>query len=201
MNLEEFLIFAKQAYNPQKNTFTQILIPTMRYLWIEGKGNPDEVDFPSMIKWLYSVVHEAKPFTKKIMGKHFGYPPVEFQFWAKNSKDFVNGNKSKWFWRVMVVCADFMPSSVMHDAIASVNAKLGSALGKVKLDYITEGKCVQYLHLGDYDGVAKVCEQLYGQYVPDNQLTPNGYYHEIYLNDPTRAAPKKRKIIIRQPIL
>jgi len=56
------------------------------------------------------------------------------------------------------------------------------------------------MHIGDYKGVAKVCDELYTKFLPDNDLEPKGYYHEIYLNDPARTAPQKRKIVIRQPV-
>lgn len=200
MNVEKFTAFAKEFYNPPKNRFMLVDVPRVRYLMVEGKGDPEKQDFPGIIKWFYSVVHVAKPVTKKIMGKHFGYPPPEFQFWAKNPKDFVSGNKDKWLWRAMVLCADFMPKEVIDDAITEVEKKIGPPPAPAKLDYIHEGKTVQYLHFGDYSGVAKICEKLYGEYLQENNLIPNGYYHEIYLNDPTRAMPKKRKTIIRQPV-
>ena len=197
---KQFSAFIKEFYTAPPNKFVVVDVPKTRYLVIDGKGNPEQQDFPGIIKWFYSVVHAAKPFTQKAMGKHFGYPPTEFQFWAKNSKDFVDGNKSKWLWRVLVLCGDFMPKAVIDDAMAQVAQRLGPPPSPAKLKFLNEGKCVQYLHVGDYSGVAKVCEKLYGQYLPANKLTPSGYYHEIYLNDPTRAMPKKRKILIRQPV-
>ena len=57
------------------------------------------------------------------------------------------------------------------------------------------------MHVGDYNEIGAVCEKLYKEYLPANHLKPKGYYHEIYLNDPTRTAPKKRKIVIRQPVI
>jgi hypothetical protein len=200
MNVEEFLAFVKIFYNPPKNQFSLIELPRIRYLMTDGKGNPEKQDFAAIIKWFYSVVHVAKPCTKKIMGKKFGYPPTEFQFWAKNKKDFINGNKDKWSWRVMMLCPDFMPENVIEDAIVQVEKKLGLVLGSARLDYLNEGKSVQYLYVGPYGGIAKVCEKLYGEFLPENNLTAHGYYHEIYMNDPTRAMPKQRKIIIRQPV-
>jgi hypothetical protein len=53
---------------------------------------------------------------------------------------------------------------------------------------------------GDYDNVGAVCKKLYNEYLPENNLEPNGHYHEIYLNDPRRTAPEKRKVVIRQPV-
>jgi len=56
------------------------------------------------------------------------------------------------------------------------------------------------MHVGDYEGIRALCDELYNVYLPENNLKPNGYYHEIYLNDPNRTAPKKLRIVIRQPV-
>jgi hypothetical protein len=74
-------------------------------------------------------------------------------------------------------------------------------LESLRLEKLHEGKSVQILHVGDYTEIGAVCEKLYTDYLPENNLKPNGYYHEIYLNDPTRTAPQKRKIVIRQPVM
>lgn len=200
MNVDEFTRFAKTAYNPPKNQFNSVEIPKLRYLLIDGKGNPENHDFPSIIKWFYSVVHATKPYTKKVMGKNFAYPPSEFLFWSKNEKDFISGNKDRWLWRAMVLCADFIPAEVIKEAMDEVTQKIGPAPGKAKLDYISEGKCIQYLHVGNYEAIPTICDELYGQYLPNKLLSPNGAYHEIYLGDPSRTDPNKRKILIRQPV-
>jgi hypothetical protein len=56
------------------------------------------------------------------------------------------------------------------------------------------------MHVGDYNVIAAVGDKLYDEDLPGHDLKPNGYYHEIYLNDPTRTAPKKRRTAIRQPV-
>jgi len=198
---DDFHAQLKKLYHTPPNQFVRVDVPELRYFTVDGQGDPDQTDIPGITKWLYSVVHVTKPVVLELSGKKFpGYPPLEFLFWADNPQDFVAGNKDKWHWRVMLVCGDFLPATVVEDAINQVENKRGPLSCRPYLAHLHEGKCVQYLHVGDYGGVASVCEQLYGEYLPQNQLTPNGYYHEIYLNDPTRAAPKKRKILIRQPV-
>jgi hypothetical protein len=68
------------------------------------------------------------------------------------------------------------------------------------MENLTEGKSVQIQHIGDYGQVQSICDELYNQYLPQHNLKPNGHYHEIYLNDPKRTAPEKRRIVIRQPV-
>jgi len=200
MNVEEFHNRLKELYLPPEGDFSLIDVPEIRYAMIDGKGNPEGDELPTASKWLYSLVHIVKPYMKERMGKNFADPPLEYLFWADDPQDFIQGNKDKWFWRVMVVFTDWVDQERFDRAIAEVEKKLGPAPSTLRLEDLLEGKSVQIMHVGDYDGIRTVCQDLYNTYLPENNLKPNGRYHEIYLNDPNRTAPDKRKIVIRQPV-
>jgi hypothetical protein len=201
MNVEQFHERLGELYLPPKGKFTLVDVPEVRYAVINGKGDPEKGKTEEAAKWLYSVVHLVKPFVKERMGKNFVEPPLEYQFWADDERDFVEGNKDKWYWRVMIVFIDWITRERFEEAAAKVEGKLGPAPGTLQLKNLYEGKCVQIMHVGDYGEVAAICKKLYSQYLPENNLKPNGYYHEIYLKHPTRTAPQKRKIVIRQPVI
>ena len=66
-----------------------------------------------------------------------------------------------------------------------------------------EGLCVQIMHTGTFDDEPATVE------IMDTYLKQNGYendlndtrlHHEIYLSDPRKVAPEKRKTVIRHPI-
>ncbi len=95
---------------------------------------------------------------------------------------------------------EWVSETVFQDAIDKVEKKLGPAPGTLKRQSLSEGKSVQIMHIGDYSEIQPICDQLYKQFMPENNLGSNGHYHEIYLNDPSRVAPKKRKIVLRQPV-
>ena len=68
---------------------------------------------------------------------------------------------------------------------------------------LEEGLCVQILHVGSYDSEPESVEKM------ERFLAENGYqndfsqvrrHHEIYLSDPNRTAPEKRKTVIRHPV-
>ena len=68
---------------------------------------------------------------------------------------------------------------------------------------ISEGLCVQCMHIGPYD------EEPATVALMDRFLEENGYasdfsakrlHHEIYLSDARRVAPERRKTVIRHPI-
>src|SRR5262245_27069610 len=200
MNVTEFHKRLRELYLPPEKEFTLIDVPEIRFAVIDGKGNPESDKCAEAVNWLYSVVHLIKPLVKKRMGKNFVEPPLECLCWADQPKDFMESNKDKWKWRVMIVFIDWITGEQFDEAVAKVEHKHGPAPKTLRLENLHEGKSVQIMHVGDYNDVGAVCEKLYNEYLPENNLKPNGYYHEIYLNDPARTAPKKRKIVIRQPV-
>lgn len=147
---------------------------------IDGEGNPENTTINEYMKWLYSIAHLVKPLVKKRMGKNFIEPPVECLFWADKEKDFISGNKDKWKWRVMVVLIDWITQEQFNAAVTEVEGKRGPAPKTLRLESLCEGKSVQIMHIGDYRAVEKIREKPYREFLPKNNLKPNGYYHEIY---------------------
>jgi hypothetical protein len=200
MNVEEFHSRLRELYLPPKDQFTLVDVPEIRFAVIDGKGDPGNGENANAAKWLYSVAHLVKPLVKERLGKNFVEPPLEYLWWAEDEADFIAGNKDKWNWRAMVVFVDWITPEQFEAAVAKAEGKLGPAPETLRLETLREGKCVQTMHVGDYNGVTAVCDALYNGYLPQNNLLPNGSYHEIYLNDPARTAPDKRKVVIRQPV-
>ncbi len=58
-----------------------------------------------------------------------------------------------------------------------------------------EGQRLQVMHIGPYNEVGKVYEQLQ-IYAADHGLTLAEPGHEIYISDPRRTAPDKLKTIV-----
>jgi len=79
--------------------------------------------------------------------------------------------------------------------------ELGPAPNTLRLENLHEGNSVEIMHIGEYEKIRAVCDELYTVYLPESNPQPNRYYHEIYLNDPNRTAPEKRRVVIRQPVL
>lgn len=201
MNVEKFHERIEELYLPPEKEFTIVDVPVISYMVVDGKGNPESEAFRSAVKWLFSLAYLIKPVIKARMGKDFKEPPLECLFWAECEKDFIEGNKDNWQWRVMIVTIpDWVPPDLFQDAVKKAEAKLGPAPSTLRVEQMHEGQSVQIMHIGNYEGVRAVCDKLYGKFLPDNGLIPRGNYHEIYLNDPSRVATEKRKIVIRQPV-
>ncbi len=200
MDVEAFHDRIKELYLPPSNEFTLIDVPEIRYAVIDGEGDPGGEESQAAVKWLYAIVHMVKPIVKARMGKNFVEPPLECLCWTNDGEDFVQRSTGKLKWRMMVVFIDWITQPQFEEAVAAVAVKRGPAPTSLRLETMNEGKAVQILHVGDYGEITRICDQLYHEYLPANKLTPNGCYHEIYLNDPNRTAPQKRKVVIRQPV-
>jgi hypothetical protein len=56
------------------------------------------------------------------------------------------------------------------------------------------------MHLGRNSEEVATLARLHSQFLPAHGLVPNGDHHEIYLTDPNRVAPEKRRTVLRQPV-
>lgn len=64
---------------------------------------------------------------------------------------------------------------------------------------MTEGKCVQMLHLGPFSTEPATLKQIQN-FCETNALTKNGFHHEIYLSDFRKTESDKLKTILREPV-
>ena len=59
------------------------------------------------------------------------------------------------------------------------------------------------MHIGSYDSEPESAARM-DQYLAENgwqnDFTPSRQHHEIYLSNPERTLPEKRKTVIRHPV-
>jgi hypothetical protein len=86
-------------------------------------------------------------------------------------------------------------------AVERAGAKSQPArLDAVRLETLSEGRCVQTLHVGSFDDEAEVLRRMHHEFIPGGGLRAAGRHHEIYLSDHRKVAPEKQRTILRQPI-
>jgi len=200
MEDKSLLVRLKELYLPSDREFARITVPDMQFAMIDGEGDPGDGGFAEAARRLFSAIAPIKRLAKERMGKDFVEAPLEALIWADDMDDFVAGHREKWKWRLMIVMADWVDEAMFNDAMAQSEGKLGKAPSTLRLARFHEGEAVQIMHIGSYEAQGELLTRLYRDYLPDNGLTPNGCYHEIYLNDPNKVAPEKRKTVLRQPV-
>lgn len=197
-----------ELYRPGTQEFTRVDVPELPFAMIDGAGSPDHGAGAIAIKNLFTAIYPFRREGRHQMGKHFVEPPVEMLYWADDMRDLAAGNKDKWKWRAMITMPVWANQQNFADAVDQAQDKMDSDMGDVmgnvpetlRLEKFAEGQCVQIMHKGPAQDIPPLLERLYKEFLPHNNLEPCGAYHEIYLDDWSRTAPKKRKVILRQPV-
>lgn len=70
---------------------------------------------------------------------------------------------------------------------------------ELELFKMTEGKCVQILHVGSFADEPKTLA-IMAKFMDEKAFSQNGYHHEIYLSDFNKTVPEKLKTILREPV-
>lgn len=191
------------AYRAAKGRFRLLEIPEIRYLMVDGRGDPNtSPQYAGAIEALYPVAYTLKFASKTDLGRDYVVPPLEGLWWAEDMDAFTTArDKSAWEWTLMIMVPDWIGPGLVDDAVARVRSKGAAArLRDVRLEPLAEGLCVQTLHVGPYDDEGPVLEELHREFLPANGLRPTGRHHEVYLGDPRRVAPERLRTILRQPV-
>jgi hypothetical protein len=85
-------------------------------------------------------------------------------------------------------------------AVEQAGKKRPPRLEDLRLESLSEGRCVQTLHVGAFDDEADVLARMHDEFIPGNGLRMVGKHHEIYLSDTRRVPPEKQRTILRQPV-
>jgi len=182
--------------------FTLVDVPPMRYLAIDGHGDPNTAPaYAEAIEALFGVAYTVKFRSKRELGRDFVVAPLEALWRADDPAAFVTGEKSAWSWTALIAQPDWIEEELVAGAVDAVRAKGDRpALDRLRLVELHEGACVQILHVGSYDDEAPTLARLHDEWMPQHGLTFNGDHHEIYLSDARRTVPAKLRTVLRQPV-
>ncbi len=190
----------KELYQPPHKEFSIVKVPDMLFAMIDGEGPPAGENFTRSVQWLYSSIYPIKFMSKKRMGKDFVMAPLEGLWWADDMDDFINDNRDKWKWRLMIVLPEWTDEELFEEGVAKGQKKMGERPDSLRMEMFEEGLSVQIMHIGPFANEAPVIARMHHEFIPENGFVENGYHHEIYLNDARRTAPEKLKTVLRQPV-
>ena len=191
----------RELYAPP-DEFTLVDVPPMRYLAIDGHGDPNTAPaYAEAIEVLFGVSYTVKFRSKRELGRDFVVAPLEALWRADDPGAFVTREKSAWSWTALIAQPDWIEDELVAGAVDAVRAKGDRpALDRLRLVELHEEACVQILHIGSYDDEAPTLARLHDEWMPQHGLTFNGDHHEIYLSDARRTAPAKLRTVLRQPV-
>lgn len=156
------------SYQAKRGEFRVLEVPTLRYLMVDGHGDPNTSrEFTDAVEALYPVAYKLKFASKQDLGRDYVVPPLEGLWWSKDMTAFTTArDKSRWDWTMMSLVPDWVTGDMVADAAAKVGAKNPPAwLDKVRLETVTEGRCVQTLHVGSFDDEAATLAAMHDEFI------------------------------------
>jgi hypothetical protein len=191
------------AYRARQGQIQIVDVPDLRYLMIDGHGDPNTTPaFTEATGALYPLAYKLKFASRKSLGRDYVVMPLEGLWWADDMATFTAArDKSRWDWTLMIMVPDWIDGDMFAAAVDQIPAgKRPRRLHEVRLASLSEGRCVQTLHVGSYDDEAEVLARIHHEFIPGNALRMTGKHHEIYLSDARKVAPAKLRTILRQPV-
>ena len=205
-NMSEKIDFKKtlDGYQAPRGTFRIVDIPDMQYLMIDGNGDPNTSPaYTEALAALYPVAYKLKFASKRQLGRDYVVPPLEGLWWADDMSVFtVSRDKSQWQWTMMLMVPDWIDHNLFDQTVNTLRGKGAPALlDDVRYETLSEGSCVQTLHVGAFDDEGPILTEMHDTFMPEHELRLAGKHHEVYLNDARKVAPEKLRTILRQPVV
>lgn len=196
----------KELYNPSIKEPSIVKVPPMKFLMIDGQGDPNiSQEYQDAMEALFPVSYNAKFISKKEKSQDYVVTPLEGLWWVDNMKNFNTLDKNNWKWTVMIRQPDFITKSMIKKATEEVEKKKNPpALSKIRFESLHEGLSAQIMHIGPYSEEGPTVKKLHS-FIEENGYEfdgskPSEKHHEIYISDMRRTKPERLKTIIRQPM-
>lgn len=192
----------KDLYQPGSKEFTEVDVPPMTYLAIDGHGDPNTSrDYSVAVAALHSGAYAIRYALKARTREDFVVGPLEGLWSSPDPTVFTDDKKDEWDWTMMIPLPGPVTSNDITEGLtAAARKKPDLPISSLKRLELHEGRSLQILHVGPYDAEAATLARLHHEVMPARGLTWNGPHHEIYLGDPRRVAPEKLRTVLRQPV-
>jgi hypothetical protein len=192
----------RYLYGPSARVVQRVDVPTLRFLKIDGEGDPNTSPaYAEAVEALFALSYALKFRAKKSpLEISYGVMPLEGLWWADDMSSFTAGDRSDWQWTMMIMQPDFLDGELIEETrIAVVAKKKLPGLDRVRLESFTEGLSAQTMHVGPFSAEGPTIERVH-RFIEESGRKPSGKHHEIYLSDIRKADPAKWKTVIRQPM-
>jgi len=196
----------KAIYLPKRQPEV-IELPAFKYITIRGDGNPNGPEFAQHISALYPIAYGIKMTAKRpdcILPGHYDYTVYPLEgVWDLNERGRQQSssgpiNKDDLVYTLMIRQPDFVDEAFFEMIKARALQKQDNPLiEKVRFETISEGRCIQMLHVGPFDD-EPASFQTMEVFAQSQGLKRHSKRHrEIYLSDFRKTAPEKLKTVLR----
>ena len=185
----------KYLYHPSGEVPVMLEVPPMNFLVVDGRGKPDGKEFPQAAGILFPMAYTLKWMVRLGSDIDFHVMPMEV-LWK------VNREKKEFAWTMMLMQPEYVTTELVDEARRKVQSKVEADwLEKVRFEQYTEGTCVQFLHIGPYEGMDAALEKMLAVATGQGYVAPVRNTHDIYLNDVRKTNPANLKAVMRLPVV
>ena len=197
----------RELYQPG-NSPGLVTVPRMNFIGVRGSGDPNEEGgaYQQAIGVLYAVAYTLKMSHRngRCIEGFFDYvvPPLEGFWWQEGRTGADYRDKAGFHWISVIRLPDFVTREDFDWAVETASRKKKLDCSAAEFLTIEEGLCVQMMHFGSYDtepeSLARMQAFLAEQGCADD-VGAERLHHEIYLSDPRKTPPEKRRTGLRHP--
>jgi hypothetical protein len=176
-------------------------VPAVRYVVIDGKGDPNGEAFAMATMALYSFSYALKMSykSKNIPMDYYEYTVFPLEgVWDLVDKTKAVTDKSNYAYSIMITQPDFLTDELFQRILQEIkNKKPNPWLDHLRMEISTEGLCCQMLHYGSYDNEPASFAKMEQFCLNNGYQRTTKLHREIYLSDPRKTQPEKLRTILR----
>ena len=188
-----------QLYRATTKKISRLMVPKMKYIAVDGVGNPTVAEFKLKSELMFSL--------NKILKEYYLMENIQFSgaklegIWDTYDNSHFDVTRKKMIkYTLLMPQPDILTSEMLEEAKAKLFSKTESFFSlDIYLKEFEEGECLQMLHIGPYNTEINSTKKLM-EYITVANLKLSGFHHEIYLNNPKKVAPEDLKTIVRYPV-
>jgi len=169
-----------------------------RYLSLDGAGEVQGASFLEQALALSGLLRELRARARRETGKDFRLPPLEALLGAPRAPSVEVDPGSLGPWKLLLRIPAFVRSSDLA-GLTGERAGNGHGLPGARIEELREGRCIQALHVGSLAGIPGTVDRL-RRAAADQDLAPRGRLHQVWLSNPARTPPEKRRTVLRLPV-
>src|SRR5271165_193181 len=149
----------KYLYNSSARKVEIVDVPEMKFIMVDGSGDPASTEFQNAIQTLYNLSYTTKFSVKFAEGIDYPVMALEALWCVGDSEEFDMSARDKWKWTLMIMQPEFVTEELLSESVVKIKKK-GKIIEDSRLEKFREGVAVQIMHVGPYSTESKTIENL-----------------------------------------
>ena len=178
------------------------VVPTApaRYLSLDGEGDVSGDDFLEQVRAHSSLLRDLRARARRETGKDFRLPPLEALLGPPRAAGVEVDASGPLAWKILLRIPAFVRTSDLA-ALGEGDHGVPDGAGSrpARIEELREGRCIQALHVGPFSDLPGTVDRL-RRAAADLGLAVRGRLHVMWLSDPARTPPERRRTVVRLPV-